>query len=133
MNWGRILRFITNPSYLLTITAPVGQNHATRSSRLSKHDSTLTPWQPMAHPALERAREAFAEALGDVNSRDAACLTMRIRYAHSIAALWHLRSDVFLLIALHHNEQEASNRLKALNQHFPERSGRRSEFMSLPD
>ena len=124
MNWRGILRFLIHPSYFLTMTAPAGQDHLASKSKKLACQNTLMLWQKQSHPALELAREHFTQALRDVKNREAACLSMRIHYAHSLPALWHLRSDVFLLIALYHNEEEAFKRLKVLNQHFPERSGK---------
>ena len=50
----------------------------------------------------------------------------RIHQARSLRDLWHLRADVFRLIAIHHNQQEAEARLLALNRHFPTRTPRTS-------
>jgi|GEM_PF-6391552 len=134
MNWGRIFRCITHPSYLLTMAAsPAGQNDSSLTSGESGRHGVPMLKPKGHHSALEWARENFSQALSDVDNREAACLTMRIRYAHSLSALWHLRSDVFLLIALYHNEQEASARLKVLNQHFPQQSCGRFGLMSVPD
>jgi hypothetical protein len=33
--------------------------------------------------------------------------------------LWHLRADVFRVIAIHRGQGEADRRLDALNRHFP--------------
>ena len=38
--------------------------------------------------------------------------------------LWHLRADVYRLVAVHHNQAEAEARLNRLNRHFPTRAPR---------
>lgn len=91
------------------------------------------PWRRQPGPAaLEEARGAFLDALRDIDAREACCLSMRIRYAHSMQALWHFRTDVFLLVSLHRSEREAHTRLASLNSHFPTRSPR-SGFGALLD
>ncbi len=103
---------------------------------LSRRLAGLLPWRPRAtapaRSALEETREAFLEALRDIDAREACCLSMRIRYAPSLQALWHFRTDIFLLVSLHRSESEAHTRLANLNQHFPTRSPR-SGFGALLD
>ena len=132
MKWRRFVRFLSQQSALVTMTTQVGQSQPASTTCFPTRAEPLKPGRRSSHPALERAREHFVDALRDVNSREAACLTMRISYAPSIEALWHLRSEVFLQIAIHHSQQEALDRLEHLGQHFPTRSPR-SCFGALAD
>lgn len=133
MKWRRFVRFLSQQSALVTMATQVGQSQPPSTTNcLTRRAEPVKPGRRPTHPALERAREDFVGALCDVNSREAACLSMRISYAHSIEALWHLRSEVFLQIAIHHSQQEALDRLDRLGQHFPTRSPR-SAFGALAD
>ena len=42
----------------------------------------------------------------------------RVRIARSLRDLWHLRPEVFRLVALRHSQAEAHQRLDRLNRHF---------------
>ena len=76
---------------------------------------------------LPAVRQEFLNCLADVPTLlDAQAITERIHQARSLRDLWHLRADVFRLIAIHHNQQEAEARLLALNRHFPTRTPRTS-------
>lgn len=132
MKWRRFVRFLSQQSALVTMTTQVGQGQPPSTTCFSTRAEPVKPGRRSTHPALEHAREDFVGALRDVNSREAACLSMRISYAHSMEALWHLRSEVFLQIAIHHSQQEALDRLERLGQHFPTRS-LRSGFGALAD
>jgi hypothetical protein len=135
MKIGQVLRFFSRPASLVSHGAHADWSHhdAPRQAPLLWR---LLPWLRPADadeaPALAEAREAFIEALQDIDCREACCLSMRIRYAHSMQALWHFRSDVFLLVSLHRSQSEALSRLDTLNQHFPTRSPR-SGFGALLD
>jgi len=79
-----------------------------------------------ADPAqrLRAIRVEFAEALGDIPTQHASFLQHRVRCARSLRELWHLRSEMYSLIAVHHNQEEAERRLAPLNRFFPTRSPR---------
>jgi len=61
---------------------------------------------------------------------DAGDLVHRIEMARSLRELWHLRPDVYRLVAVEHSQAEAEARVASLNRHFPTRSPR-SGFMPL--
>lgn len=85
------------------------------------------------HPAdtvLAATQHEFSEALVGVPNWQAAALRERIRRANSMRELWHLRVDVFSLVALHLSQSEADARLAWLNRRFPTR-GPRSGFAEL--
>ncbi len=75
-------------------------------------------------PRLRRVRDEFLQALLDIRTQQAGMLQGRIRIARSLRELWHLRPEVFRLVALHFSQAEAQSRLDRLNRHFPTRSPR---------
>ncbi len=77
-----------------------------------------------AEPSLGRVSEDFQQALHDIRTQQAGMLQDRIRIARSLRELWHLRPEVFRLVALHYSQSEAQCRLDRLNRHFPTRSPR---------
>jgi hypothetical protein len=79
---------------------------------------------------LVATQREFSEALVGVPSWQAAALRERIRRANSMRELWHLRVDVFSLVAVHLSQSEADARLAWLNRRFPTR-GPRSGFAEL--
>ena len=81
---------------------------------------------------LRAVREEFALALDDIGSQHAEFLQHRIRHIRSMRELWHLRAEVFGLVATRHSQDEAQRRMAALNRHFPTRSPR-SGFAPLLD
>ena len=80
--------------------------------------------QDSHEPRLRRIRDEFLLALQDVRTQQAGMLQGRIRIARSLRELWHLRPEVFKLVALHFSQAEAQCRLDRLNRHFPTRSPR---------
>jgi hypothetical protein len=68
---------------------------------------------------LEAARLDFCLALGDLTTRDAADLLRRGEHARSLRELWHLRAELYSIVARHRNQPEADRRLAQLNRHFP--------------
>jgi hypothetical protein len=83
-----------------------------------------------ADTVLAATQGEFGEALAGVPAWQAAAMRERIRRAKSMRELWHLRVDVFSLVALHHSQSEAEDRLAWLNRRFPTR-GPRSGFADL--
>jgi hypothetical protein len=78
-------------------------------------------------PPLDRlpaVRREFQSALYDVPAEAADDLLHRIQFARSLRELWHLRSDVYRLVAIHHSQSQAEARLAALNRHFPSKTPR---------
>ena len=75
-------------------------------------------------PRLCRVRDEFLQALQDIRTQQAGMLQGRLRIARSLRELWHLRPEVFKLVALHFSQAEAQCRLDRLNRHFPTRSPR---------
>lgn len=73
---------------------------------------------------LPAVRREFQSALYDVPADAADDLLHRIQFARSLRELWHLRSDVYRLVAIHQSQAHAEARLAALNRHFPSRAPR---------
>lgn len=71
------------------------------------------------HQTLERARVAFAAALDDLHAEDALDLRRRGRSARSLRELWHLRAELYGVVARHRSQAEADRRMGRVNQHFP--------------
>jgi hypothetical protein len=79
---------------------------------------------------LPRVRGDFMTALADVPSHEAQNLADRISLSHTLRELWHLRADLYRVVAIQHNQFEAEQRLAGLNRHFPTRAPR-SGFAAL--
>lgn len=63
-------------------------------------------------------REEFARALDGIDSQHAQFLQHRIRHQRSLRELWHLRAEMFVLIAQARTEHEAEQRMAPLARHF---------------
>jgi len=77
-----------------------------------------------ADQRLRAVRNEFLAALQDIGTPEVASLRHRVGLAHSLRELWHLRPQVFKLVALAFSQAEAQCRLDHLNRHFPTRSPR---------
>lgn len=73
---------------------------------------------------LSRVRKDFQASVADLAALDRGPLWDRIARAQTQRELWHLRAEVFRVVALAHSQQEAEYRLEHLNRHFPTRSPR---------
>ena len=72
-----------------------------------------------AHSQLEDARHDFCAALGDLDSAVASDLLRRAEHARSLRELWHLRAELYSVVARHLSQSEANRRLGQVNRHFP--------------
>ena len=82
----------------------------------------LAPTSRDAAPSLDTLPEVkfeFGRAIADIDHERSAAVAMRIARARSLRELWHVRLDVYNLVALQHSEYEAEQRLSGLNRHFP--------------
>lgn len=73
---------------------------------------------------LDPIRHEFAQAVADLRGPAADAVVDRVDAARSLRELWHLRAEVFRLVALQHSQHEADGRLAQLNRHFPTRAPR---------
>lgn len=92
--------------------APVAADHL--------HAPTCRP----ADARFLRVRDEFVQAVQDIRTQQSGMLQGRLRIARSLRDLWHLRPEVFRLVALHFSQAEAQCRLDRLNRHFPTRAPR---------
>jgi len=81
---------------------------------------------PALRTPLERARTEFVAALVGLEEADHHGLLQRAQHARSLRELWHLRSELYTLIARRVSQVEADARLARVNQHFPTRAQRGS-------
>ena len=79
---------------------------------------------------LPAIRADFLTAIRDLGDDDPSALRCRIEQSHSLRELWHLRAEVFRIVAVRHSQSEAERRLTQINHHFPTRAPR-SGFMPL--
>jgi hypothetical protein len=84
---------------------------------------------PSAH-RLVPVRQDFADCLDDIASPSGDALRLRIARTHTLRELWHLRSELYSVVAIGHSQHEAERRLARLNRHFPTRAPR-SGFVPL--
>ena len=93
----------------------------------------MAPGPLQASPTPDRlppVRNDFLGSLIDVESPLASALNTRITQARSLRELWHLRSELYRVVALSHSQFEAEKRVSSLNRHFPTRAPR-SGFVPL--
>ena len=81
---------------------------------------------PALRTPLERARSEFVSAMAGLVEVDPNDLLKRAQHARSLRELWHLRSELYTLIARRVGQPEADARLARVNQHFPTRAQRTS-------
>lgn len=94
----------------------------------------IAPSPQDASPPLNRlpgVQREFRVALADLSGEACDALMARINRARSLRELWHMRLDVYNLIAQARTEYEAAQRLALLNRHFPRRAARPSSFGAL--
>jgi len=79
---------------------------------------------------LAQVKEEFFDAAIGLCGEQVSMLLDRIDRARSLLELWHLRTELYHLVALQHSQNEAERRLALLNRHYPARSPR-SGFVPL--
>lgn len=107
---------------------------ATPGWRASLRDWLDTGWgrplrdgvqrQAPASDPINVVRAEFLQSLSDIRTQQVGMLQQRIHIARSLHELWHLRAEVFKLVALRYSQGEAQSRLDLLNRHFPTRAPR---------
>lgn len=98
--------------------------HSWLTSGYSDRVSTLLQdWQPKPRddPQFRAARQAFRDALHDIDEDVAATTLVHLRSARSMHELWHLRTEVFSLVSCHLDQHEATRRLALVDRHFEHR------------
>ncbi len=95
----------------------------------------LAPAPLQASPPLNRlpgVRKEFLACLADIHADAAQPSIDRVAKARSLRELWHLRTEIYHLVAIHHSQAEAEARLLRLNRHFPTRAPRSGFAPLLP-
>ncbi len=87
---------------------------------------------PALRTPLEKARSEFVAAMSGLVEVDHNGLLKRAQHARSLRELWHLRSELYTLIARRVSQFEADARLARVNQHFPTRAQRTSTPATEP-
>lgn len=108
--WRRGLREWLNTGW--DVSRPAELNDL--SSRKTTRPATPSPVAEM--------RDAFVQALDDLDTEAAQALREQIARARSPRELWHLRPAVYTLIATQHSEAQAQSRMTTLNHLFPLRT-----------
>jgi hypothetical protein len=101
---------------------PFGEDAPVLKRLWRSMSGTQMPEEVRAFQRLKAVREEFSGALDDIDTQRAHDLQQRLLHCRSMRELWHLRSEVFDLVARHLSQREAQTRLEALNRHFPTRS-----------
>jgi hypothetical protein len=87
-------------------------------------------WRRLGRPEgsmaerLTAVQQEFVRSLDGVPGQHAAFLQHRLAHCRSLRELWHLRAEVFGVIATELSQHEAHRRIEPLNRHFPTRSPR---------
>lgn len=68
--------------------------------------------------AIDDARQAMLDALGDTGATKRATLALRIRAARDIHSLWNLRTDLMTATSQLYGESEARKRLATASAAF---------------
>lgn len=76
--------------------------------------------QPTPIGEIRQVRAAFHSALMDMQSPKAFQVRYQIEASRSLRELWHLRADVFEIVAENRGEGEAKQRTSLLNRYFPD-------------
>lgn len=79
---------------------------------------------------LPRVRTDFMASVADIGTEEADRLRLRIDEARSLRELWHVRAELYRVVAVTHSQTQAEQRLLLLNRHFPTRAPR-SQFATL--
>lgn len=92
--------------------------------------ATTQPWTPKPDSAAARSRREllrisadFGAVLDDLAGDDKAeHLRVRLHLCTTVQELWHLRPDLFNLVARLRSQGEAQRRLDQVDRHFPSRA-----------
>ena len=73
---------------------------------------------------LAAVKSEFRSSMDGLTGGPSCRLADQIERARSLRELWHLRSDLYGLLAVQYDQAEAERRLAGLNRHFPIRAPR---------
>jgi hypothetical protein len=112
------------PSTVHVAVCPPETVYVNAPSSLDWLKRLARPRQDTTDPAqrLRAIRIEFAETLEDIPTQHASFLQHRVRCARSLRELWHLRAELYSIVARHRSQVEANRRLDMVNRHFPVRT-----------
>ena len=93
----------------------------------------MAPAPRDAAPPLNRlanVRTDFMASVADICTDEADRIRLRIHEARTLRELWHVRAELYRVVAVTHSQTQAEQRLLLLNRHFPTRAPR-SQLASL--
>ena len=114
------LRTEVRPPSLFARSQPQWRNWVATAWNWLWDDADLQS-HPRVLQGLVQVRGEFLSVVWDLQSYKATQVRESVTQARSLRELWHLRSDVFNVIAVHRGQIEAYRRLDSLNRHFPVR------------
>lgn len=116
------------PPALFSLSRPRWQRWLARTWQWLWDLDDSPPPAPSSMGALWGIKAEFSAALWDLQSLPANRVRDEVACARSLRELWHLRAEVFKVVAMHRGQIQAQARLDVLDGHFPVRcSTRRSE------
>ena len=130
--WGRRSTLLDSSAFRVQC-GPPSLRHAPGSLWQRLMFWLLAPAPRDAAPPLNRlpgVRTDFMASVADISTEEAEQVRLRIHESHSLRELWHLRAELYRVVAVAHSQTQAEQRLLLLNRHFPTRAPR-SQFASL--
>ena len=130
--WGRRSTLLDS-SALRVQCGPPSLRHAPGSLWQRLMFWLMAPAPRDAAPPLNRlpgVRIDFMASVADISTEEADRIRLRIHEARSLRELWHVRAELYRVVAVTHSQAQAEQRLLLLNRHFPTRAPR-SQFASL--
>ena len=130
--WGRRSTLLDSSAFKVQCEPP-SLRHAPGSLWQSLMFWLMAPAPQDAAPPLNRlpgVRTDFMASLADISTADADRIRMRIHEARTLRELWHVRAELYRVVAVTHSQTQAEQRLLLLNRHFPTRAPR-SQFATM--
>ena len=130
--WGRRSTLLDS-SALRVQCGPPSLRHAPGSLWQRLMFWLMAPAPRDAAPPLNRlpgVRTDFMASVADISTEEADRIRLRVHEARSLRELWHVRAELYRVVAVTHSQAQAEQRLLLLNRHFPTRAPR-SQFASL--
>lgn len=130
--WGRRTTLLDSSAFRVQCRPP-SLRHAPGSLWHRLMFWLMAPAPQDAAPPLNRlpdVRTDFMASLADITTEEGDRIRLRIHEARSLRDLWHVRAELYRVVAVAHSQAQAEQRLLLLNRHFPTRAPR-SQFAAL--
>lgn len=130
--WGRRTTLLDSSAFRVQCRPP-SLRHAPGSLWHRLMFWLMAPAPQDAAPPLNRlpdVRTDFMASLADITTEEGDRIRLRIHGARSLRDLWHVRAELYRVVAVAHSQAQAEQRLLLLNRHFPTRAPR-SQFAAL--